>query len=402
MPPASGGFDLTATTSALRSRIKGLSSRLYSVECRHACHRHGWWFSACYRSTATAACRQIYTRGVTTAGTGATILSVLLVRTEVLDGAGVAKEPSMGRARHDRLSRPPWDRMMRIHEWIKSGRLPNCVGMAKDLGVSLRTVKRDVEFMADRLSLPIAYDSRRYGFCYTRPVDRFPALPITEAEVFAMLIAHKAIAQYQGTPFQKPLAMAFRNADSIGSRLNCWFCCKTPHFRGTARNAPHQNTLPHVTGSPITDFVSLKIFPDLALGVLQQNQLLTIVCRFSCRILSKKGSVPVIGNCHHLSSPEAAAVGDQARAPHGQTPGNPATPRETPGLPDTTHASPTGTPSPPPHCVAAPSYPRTAADHHPPGRSPPGGPPESRRGRSLPDTQPSTCVASPKASPTPH
>lgn len=116
----------------------------------------------------------------------------------------------MGKARHDRFSRPPWDRMMRIHEWIKSGRLPNCVGMAKDLGVSLRTVKRDVEFMADRLNLPIAYDARRYGFFYTRPVDRFPALPITEAEVFAMLIAHKAIAQYQGTPFQKPLAMAFR------------------------------------------------------------------------------------------------------------------------------------------------------------------------------------------------
>lgn len=99
---------------------------------------------------------------------------------------------------------------MRIHEWIKSGRLPNCVGMARDLGVSLRTVKRDVEFMGDRLNLPIAYDSRRYGFYYTRPVDRFPALPITEAEVFAMLVAHKAIAQYQGTPFQKPLEMAFR------------------------------------------------------------------------------------------------------------------------------------------------------------------------------------------------
>jgi predicted DNA-binding transcriptional regulator YafY len=100
--------------------------------------------------------------------------------------------------------------MMRIHEWIKSGRLPNCVGMAKDLGVSRQTVKRDVEFMADRLNLPIAYDARRYGFFYTRPVDRFPALPITEAEVFATLIAHKPIAQYQGTPFQKPLAMVFR------------------------------------------------------------------------------------------------------------------------------------------------------------------------------------------------
>lgn len=99
---------------------------------------------------------------------------------------------------------------MRIHERIQAGGYPNCVGMAQELGVSLRTVKRDVEFMMDRLSLPIEYDARKYGFRYTKPVDRFPALPITEAEAFALLVAHKAIAQYHGTPFEKPLAMAFR------------------------------------------------------------------------------------------------------------------------------------------------------------------------------------------------
>jgi len=109
-----------------------------------------------------------------------------------------------------RYNRPSWDRMIRIHEWIRAGRFPNSPWMAKELGVSVRTVKRDVEFLMDRWNLPIAYDKRRYGYYYTKPVERFPALPITEAEVFAMLVAHKAIAQYQGTPFQKPLEMAFR------------------------------------------------------------------------------------------------------------------------------------------------------------------------------------------------
>lgn len=116
-----------------------------------------------------------------------------------------AKSPT-----RERFSRPPWERMMRIHERIQAGGYPNCVGMAKEMGVSLRTVKRDVEFMMDRLKLPIEYDSRKYGFRYTRPVERFPGLPVTEAEVFALLVAHKAIAQYCGTPFEKPLAMAFR------------------------------------------------------------------------------------------------------------------------------------------------------------------------------------------------
>jgi hypothetical protein len=35
-------------------------------------------------------------------------------------------------------------------------------------------------------------------------------MPLTEGEVFAMLVAHKAIAQYRGTPFEHPLAIAFR------------------------------------------------------------------------------------------------------------------------------------------------------------------------------------------------
>ena len=60
------------------------------------------------------------------------------------------------------------------------------------------------------MELPIEYDARRYGFFYTATVEHFPGLPVTEAEMFAMLVAHKAIAQYHGTPFQKPLLTAFQ------------------------------------------------------------------------------------------------------------------------------------------------------------------------------------------------
>jgi predicted DNA-binding transcriptional regulator YafY len=41
-------------------------------------------------------------------------------------------------------------------------------------------------------------------------VDRFPVAAMTEAEMFALLVADKAIAQYHGMPFQKPLRMAFK------------------------------------------------------------------------------------------------------------------------------------------------------------------------------------------------
>jgi len=99
---------------------------------------------------------------------------------------------------------------MRFHNLIQEKSFPNCSKLAAEFEVTLRTIMRDVDFMRDRLKLPIEFDSRRNGYFYTRAVGQFPQLPVTEADVFALLVAHKAIAQYRGTPFEHPLALAFR------------------------------------------------------------------------------------------------------------------------------------------------------------------------------------------------
>ena len=116
----------------------------------------------------------------------------------------------MGKVNHQPLSRPPVERIFQFHNLIQAGKYPNCSTLARKFEVHLRTVNRDLEFMRDRLRLPLEYDSQRRGFYYTRPVEHFPLVPITESEIFALLVAHKAIAQYQGTPFERPLATAFQ------------------------------------------------------------------------------------------------------------------------------------------------------------------------------------------------
>lgn len=107
-------------------------------------------------------------------------------------------------------SRPPLERMLRIHALLQDGKFPNCTQLAGKIEVSTRTIKRDVDFMKYRLDLPIEYDAQRYGYYYSKPVDQFPTLPITEADVFALLVAHKAIVQYRGTPFEHLLETSFR------------------------------------------------------------------------------------------------------------------------------------------------------------------------------------------------
>ena len=116
----------------------------------------------------------------------------------------------MPKTKSQSFSRPPWERMMRFHDLIKEKAYPNCNHVAKEFEVSWRTIMRDVDFMKCRLKLPIEFDSYRNGYYYTKPVDQFPQLPLSESEVFALLVAHKAIAQYRGTPFEHPLAMAFK------------------------------------------------------------------------------------------------------------------------------------------------------------------------------------------------
>ena len=92
----------------------------------------------------------------------------------------------------------------------KGDRFPNCSQLALDLDVATKTVQRDIDFMRDRMDLPIEFDFRRNGFHYTSPVENFPTVQVTEQELIALFVAEKALAQYKGTPFEKPLHAAFQ------------------------------------------------------------------------------------------------------------------------------------------------------------------------------------------------
>ena len=107
-------------------------------------------------------------------------------------------------------SRPPLERMMRMHQKLKAGRYPNCRKLADELEVSAKTVQRDIDFMRYRLGLPIEYDQLHFGFYYTEPVSSFPNVEISEGELVALYIGQKALAQYKGTSFERPLSTAFR------------------------------------------------------------------------------------------------------------------------------------------------------------------------------------------------
>jgi predicted DNA-binding transcriptional regulator YafY len=117
--------------------------------------------------------------------------------------------------------------MLKIHQAIQSGSFPNANRLARELEVSTKSIHRDLEFMRDRLDLPLEYDVQKFGYRYTQEVSSFPTMQITEGELFALVVAEKALQQYRGTTFEKPLLSAFKKMaaslpDTVSFHLADW------------------------------------------------------------------------------------------------------------------------------------------------------------------------------------
>lgn len=157
------------------------------------------------------------------------------------------------------FARPPLERMMKIHQALQSGHYPNATKLAREMEVSTKSIQRDLEFMRYRMDLPVEYDGSKRGYYYNGNVGAFPTLQITEGELFALLVAEKALQQYRGTSFEKPLVSAFKKMaaslpDTISLNLPDW----------------EQTISFHTRAEPI---LNLEIFDALGKATAKRRQL---------------------------------------------------------------------------------------------------------------------------------
>lgn len=101
-------------------------------------------------------------------------------------------------------------RMEQIHELIKAGEYPSCPKLAKRFGISLRAAERHISWMRVNFDMPIEYDEKRRGYYYSRPTEWVPLMPhMTQDEMFGLVVAQKAVSQYEGIPAEKAVRSAF-------------------------------------------------------------------------------------------------------------------------------------------------------------------------------------------------
>ncbi|MCC5851137.1 MAG: WYL domain-containing protein [Verrucomicrobia bacterium] len=113
------------------------------------------------------------------------------------------------------------ERAHALVDYLKKERFPSRLDMARTLEVSTRTVQRTLDFLRDRFQCPLAYSHEHRGYHLTDSAWFLPRVMVTEGELFSLLIARQAMAQYRGTPVENSLRKIFEKiADDLSERIS--------------------------------------------------------------------------------------------------------------------------------------------------------------------------------------
>lgn len=90
-----------------------------------------------------------------------------------------------------------FERLLRLDQLIRSGQARTTAQLAESLEVSLRTVSTDLDFLRDRYEAPIGHERKR-GYYYRDDGWRLPTVPLTQGELFALMLGSRMLAGAAG------------------------------------------------------------------------------------------------------------------------------------------------------------------------------------------------------------
>lgn len=100
-------------------------------------------------------------------------------------------------------------RLFKIDAALRQGGKVNHATLARNLGVSVRTIQRDFDYLKESLRAPVAYDAKRKSWAYTDETFFLPSLLATADDLLALLLIRQALEQYAGTPYAEAAKKAF-------------------------------------------------------------------------------------------------------------------------------------------------------------------------------------------------
>lgn len=106
-------------------------------------------------------------------------------------------------------------RLRQIDRELASAAYPSAEQMALLLGVTTRTVKRDISFMRDNFNAPVRFSRQRGGYYYTAEGWCLPLTRLSEGDLLAFFIAENALRLTGHTPEALQLKTALAKLASL-------------------------------------------------------------------------------------------------------------------------------------------------------------------------------------------
>lgn len=122
--------------------------------------------------------------------------------------------------------KPQMRRLLFIDKALREGSIngqpPNSVSIARAYEeISPRTIARDIDFMKYQLGAPIEYDPKKKAYFYIDKTWNLPYIKLTQGDLFAILIAGRALEVYRGTPVARYLKKVFEKiAASLPEKIS--------------------------------------------------------------------------------------------------------------------------------------------------------------------------------------
>lgn len=113
------------------------------------------------------------------------------------------------------------DRIVYIHSCLANGDHFTATSLAEKLGVSPRTIQRDIEALRDRHGAEIQWEPSTGTYFCERPSEHLPLLRLSADEATAIALANKTFAAWGGSPLGRALTSALTKlADVVGNTVS--------------------------------------------------------------------------------------------------------------------------------------------------------------------------------------
>jgi proteasome accessory factor B len=94
-----------------------------------------------------------------------------------------------------KLTLPQHERILALVRLIQARRFPNATDFEKELEVNRRTILRDLDYLRDRMRLPIEYDAKKRGYYFSTPVENMPLLEMRESDLLWLFVGQHLLQQ---------------------------------------------------------------------------------------------------------------------------------------------------------------------------------------------------------------